>query len=157
MYGVDMGQHPTPELDIEPGERFESTEEKGRTAARQQAWRNLYNSMILCLFQNPGVDQVVGALNGATGWGIETPDLMTLGKRIVTIKRMLNMKLGLTRANDRLPELLMKPLDDGGTEGTVPDAQVLLSGAYAEYGWDPESGKPTAQTLTDLGMAFAGD
>ena len=63
MYGVDTGQGPAYELDITPGERFESSEEKGRVAARQQAWRTLYNAMILCEFQNPGVERVLAALN----------------------------------------------------------------------------------------------
>ena len=84
-------------------------------------------------------------------------DLMTLGKRIVTLKRMLNMRRGLTSANDCLPALLLKPLADGGTEGTVPDMESLLSGAYAEYGWDPETGKPTPQTLEELGLTFTAD
>ncbi|MBE9472672.1 MAG: aldehyde ferredoxin oxidoreductase family protein [Chloroflexi bacterium] len=154
MYGVDMGMGPALELGILPGDRFDATEEKGRIAARQQAWRNLYNAMILCQFQNPGVERVLAALNGATGWGLEADDLMTLGKRIVTLKRMLNMRRGLTRADDRLPDLLMQPLE-GGTEGMVPDVDVLLAGAYAEYGWDPETGKPTRETLEELGLGFA--
>ena len=154
MYGVDMGMGPALELGIIPGDRFDATEEKGRIAARQQAWRNLYNAMILCQFQNPGVERVLAALNGATGWGLEADDLMTLGKRIVTLKRMLNMRRGLTRADDRLPDLLMQPLE-GGTEGMVPDVGMLLAGAYAEYGWNPETGKPTRETLGMLGLDFA--
>ncbi|MEA3397599.1 MAG: aldehyde ferredoxin oxidoreductase family protein, partial [Chloroflexota bacterium] len=134
MYGVDMGMGPALELDILPGDRFEATAEKGRIAARQQAWRNLYNAINLCQFQNPGVGQLLAAMNGATGWGLEVEDLMTLGKRIVTLKRLLNLRRGLTRADDRLPDLLLKPLDDGGTEGAVPDVEALLAGAYAEYG-----------------------
>jgi aldehyde:ferredoxin oxidoreductase len=131
------------------------TAEKGRTSARQQAWRNLYNAMTLCEFQNPGVERVLAALNGATGWGLETGDLMTLGKRIVTLKRLLNLRRGLTRADDRLPDLLMQPLADGGTEGMVPDVETLLSGAYAEYGWDAETGQPTPGALEGLGLGFA--
>ena len=154
MYGVDMGMGPALELGILPGDRFDATKEKGRIAARQQAWRNLYNAMILCQFQNPGVERVLAALNGATGWGLEADDLMTLGKRIVTLKRMLNMRRGLTRADDRLPDLLMQPLE-GGTEGMVPDVGMLLAGAYAEYGWDTETGKPTRETLEELGLGFA--
>jgi hypothetical protein len=42
---------------------------------------------------------------------------------------MLNFKLGLTRSNDRLPDLLLKPLKDGGSNGVVPDMEVLLAGA----------------------------
>ncbi len=157
MYGVDTGQGPPFELGVIPGDRFEVTEEKGHISARHQAWRNLYNAMILCQFQNPGVELVLAALNGATGWGLEAGDLMTLGKRFVTLKRMLNMRRGLTRTDDRLPDLLLQPLRDGGTEGTVPDVGVLLSGAYAEYGWDPETGKPRPETLTGLGLGFAAD
>jgi aldehyde:ferredoxin oxidoreductase len=155
MYGVDMGQNPAVELDIFPGERFDASSEKGRIAALQQAWRNLYNSLTLCQFQNPGVEQLLAATNAATGWNLDAGDLMTLGKRIVTVKRMLNLRRGLTRDNDRLPDLLLKPLNEGGTEGTVPDVEVLLSGAYAEYGWDPETGKPTRETLEELGLNFA--
>ncbi len=155
MYGVDMGQSPPFELGVLPGDRFEDTSEKGRIAARQQSWRNLYNAMILCQFQNPGVEAVLGALNGVTGWGLEAEDLMTLGKRIVTLKRLLNLRRGLTRASDRLPDLLLKSLDGGGTEGFVPDLNALLDGAYAEYGWDPETGKPLRETLAELGLDFA--
>jgi aldehyde:ferredoxin oxidoreductase len=157
MYGVDMGMGPALELGILPGDRFEATEEKGRIAARQQAWRNLYNALTLCQFQNPGVERVLAALNGATGWGLEADDLMTLGKRMVTLKRLLNLCRGVTRANDRLPELLMQPLEGGGTEGTVPALESLLAGAYAEYGWDPETGQPTRETLEELGLDFAAD
>jgi aldehyde:ferredoxin oxidoreductase len=155
VYSVDTGQGPPIELGVLPGDRFEATEEKGCIAARQQAWRNLYNAINLCQFQNPGVERLLAALNGATGWGLEAEGLMTLGKRIVTLKRLLNLRRGLTRADDRLPDLLLKPLDDGGTEGTVPDVETLLAGAYAEYGWDPETGQPTRETLERLGLGFA--
>jgi len=29
---------------------------------------------------------------------------------------------------------------------------MLLSGAYAEYGWDPETGRPTMITLKMFGL-----
>ena len=141
MYSVDTGQGPAYELDIEPGERFESSEEKGRVAARQQAWRTLYNALILCQFQNPGVERVLAALNAITGWDFVMDDLLPLGKRILTLKRLLNLRRGLTRADEQMPALLRQPLD-GGTEGNLPDLDALLAGAYAEYGWDLETGAP---------------
>jgi len=152
MYGVDTGQGPPVELGVLPGDRFEASQEKGHIAARHQAWRNLYNALTLCQFQNPGAERLLAALNGATGWGLQAEDMITLGKRIATLKRLLNLRRGLTRANDRLPDLLMRPLNSGGTEGRVPDVETLLAGAYAEYGWDPETGKPTPQTLEGLGL-----
>jgi aldehyde:ferredoxin oxidoreductase len=151
MYGVDTGQGPAVELGVLPGDRFEASEEKGRISALNQAWRNLYNALTLCQFQNPGPEIVLKALNQITGWDLALDDLMTLGKRITTLKRMLNLRLGLERGDDRLPELLTRPLE-GGTEGNVPDLDTLLAGAYAEYGWDPQSGEPTPETLANLAL-----
>ncbi len=142
MYGVDTGQGPAVELGIVPGDRFDSGPEKGRIAARQQAWRSLYNALILCQFQNPGVDRVLRALHTATGWELETEDLLVIGKRILALKRLLNLRRGLTRADDRLPALLTRPLEGGGTEGHVPDLERLLEGAYAELDWDAQTGRP---------------
>ncbi|MGD1993475.1 MAG: aldehyde ferredoxin oxidoreductase family protein [Anaerolineae bacterium] len=153
MYSVDTGQGPAIELGIVPGDRFDQSEEKGRIAARQQAWRNLYNAMILCQFQNPGVERVLAAMNCATGWDLEAEDLMLLGKRITTLKRLLNVRFGVSAADDDLPALLVEPLEDGGTEGTVPDLDSLLTGAYDEFGWDPDTGAPRPGALEALGLA----
>jgi len=152
MYGVDMGQCEAPEIGVEPGDRFESSEEKGRTAARQQAWRNLYNSLTLCQFQDIGVERMLTALKCVAGWDLTAGDLLNLGKRIVTLKRLLNIRRGITRDDDTLPPLLLKPLKDGGTESNVPDMEVLLKGAYSEYGWDPATGEPTRETIKELGL-----
>ncbi len=156
MYSVDIGESPSPEFGIDPGDRFESSVQKGRISARQQSWRNLYNSMILCKFQTPGVDIVLEALKCVTGWDLQANDLMTLGKRIATLKRMLNTRRGITRADDDLPALLLKPFKEGGTEGNVPNMDVLLKGAYAEFGWDSRTGRPTKETIEELGLSSVG-
>lgn len=142
MYDLDLGQSNTEGVGLVPGDRHENSVEKGRVAARLQAWRNLYNSLTLCQFENPPVPLLVRAINAATGWSLDAEDLITAGKRIVDVKRLLNFKLGLTRANDRLPELLLKPLEKGGAAGHLPDMPTLLAGAYAEFDWDLETGRP---------------
>ncbi len=142
MYTLDLGQSNLGEVGLEPGDRHENTFEKGRMSARLQAWRNLYNSLILCQFENPGVRPLLAALNASTGWGLEADGLITLGKRIVDIKRRLNFKLGMNKADDRLPDLLLKPLKEGGAAGYKADMPTLLAGAYAEFDWDAESGYP---------------
>ena len=152
MYGVDMGQCQVPEIGIMAGERFDSSEEKGRIAARQQAWRNLYNALTMCQFQDIGVERMLAALKCITGWDLKAEDLSNMGKRILTLKRLLNMRRGVTKADDTLPSLLLKPLKEGGTEGNVPNMEVLLKGAYAELGWDPGTGRPTSETIAKLGL-----
>jgi len=152
MFGLDAGQGTVEELGLTPGDRFESSQEKGRTAARMQAWRTLYNALTICQFENPGGQMILAAVNAATGWDLDMDDLLILGKRILTLKRLINLRRGLTRDNDRLPDLLLKPLRNSGTEGKVPDVGILLAGAYAEFGWDPETGIPTRETLNRLGI-----
>jgi aldehyde:ferredoxin oxidoreductase len=152
MYGVGMGQSLVPEVGIGLRDRFDSSEEQGRVSARVQAWRNLYNSMILCQFVNPGAKQIAALVNSVTGWDLTVDDLITVGKRIVTIKRLLNLRLGITRDDERMPELLRTSLTKGGTEGNVPNLDTLLAGAYAEYGWDLDSGSPKPETLELLGI-----
>ncbi|MBN1483534.1 MAG: aldehyde ferredoxin oxidoreductase family protein [Chloroflexia bacterium] len=142
MYGVDTGQGPAVELGILPGDRFEASVEKGRIAARQMAWCSLYNALTLCMFQKPGPELVRAALNAATGWDVPAEELLAFGKRILALKRRLNLRRGLSREDDRLPELLQRPLPDGGTEGFVPDLEALLAGAYEELGWESETGMP---------------
>lgn len=154
MYGVDTGQGPPAELDIHPGERFDSSEDKGRTAARAQAWRSIYNALTVCHFMNPAASQLLKGLNAATGWDYSLEELMKAGKRIFTLKRMLNIKLGSTQADDRLPDFMLTPLKDGGTLGFIPELEPLLAGAYKEHGWDRETGTPTQKTLEEFGLEF---
>jgi len=152
MYLVDQGLA-VPELGITFGDRFESSAEKAAITARQQNWRTLYGSLVMCVFCNPGVKAVRGLLSGATGWELESGDLLILGERGFTLKRLLNLRWGLTGADDRLPPHLLKPLPDGGTEGRVPDMETLLAGYYQARGWDPKTGQPFPQTLERLGLS----
>ena len=46
----------------------------------------------------------------------------------------------------------MRPLTDGEAEGRVPDMASMLSDYYALRGWDPYTGKPSAERLFNLGM-----
>jgi aldehyde:ferredoxin oxidoreductase len=68
------------------------------------------------------------------------------------MKRALNNRLGLTAANDKLPKALLEPLPTGGTEGFVPDIQVMLRAYYEARGWDEKTGYPTREKLLTLGL-----
>jgi aldehyde:ferredoxin oxidoreductase len=68
------------------------------------------------------------------------------------LKRAINNRLGLTRANNRLPKLLLQPYETGGAAGFVPDFAGMLEKYYEARGWDWESGRPTRERLTLLGL-----
>jgi aldehyde:ferredoxin oxidoreductase len=105
------------------------------------------------VFANPPASITRGMLSAATGWDLDLEDLLPLGERVFNLKRALNVRLGLTAANDRLPELLLQPLSGGGAEGCVPDMDLLMHEYYAWRGWDPATGKPTRERLVALGLA----
>jgi aldehyde:ferredoxin oxidoreductase len=151
MYAVDIGQGPPVELGVVPGNRFADDEEKGRTAARQQAWRTLYNAMTLCQFQNPGVDRVRRALEAITGWSLDAADMLAAGTRILALKRLINLRRGLSRRDETLPDFLTKALD-GPTESHTPNLDRMIAGAYDELGWDIETGKLSKTVLESLGL-----
>jgi len=151
MYLVDLGA-PVYELDIQLGDRLESSEEKALMTSRAQNWRTFYNSMIMCHFCKPDVSTIVDLLNAVTGWGLQISDLLPLGERAFNLKRLFNSKLGLTAKNDRLPKLLLEPLPDSEVETRVPNMDVLLPAFYRLRDWDPNTGMPTSEKLRELGL-----
>jgi len=150
MYWVEVGR-PIEALGIPTTGRFE-VEGKAAITARHQDWRSLGNGLIMCALPNPPVQNVLGMLNAATGWEVDGERALWLGEGMWNIKRALNLRLGWSRANEKLPKLLMQPLADGGTEGNVPDMETLLHDYYVSRGWDAETGKPEAARLEVLGM-----
>ena len=155
MYSVDTGSIMSEELGLIPGERFENSLEKGRLTARSQAWSSVYNALTVCQFMNPDPLLMLKALNAATGWEYTLDELMNAGKRIFSLKRIINHNLGSTIADDRLPDFMLKGFSTGGTLGFEPDLKPLLEGAYQEHGWDPETGLPTANSLEQYNLEFA--
>ena len=131
-YSVDTGQLAVPEAGILPGDRLESSPEKGRVSARTMIWRTIYNALDLCQFMNPEPSLLLQALEATTGVSRTSDELVTLGRRILAVKREINERRGMTRSDDRLPDVLVQPLAEGGTQGAVPDLDRLLAGAYEE-------------------------
>ena len=89
-------------------------------------------------------------INAACGLDWTLEDMMRCGERGWNIKRAINNRMGLTRANDRLPKAMLEPFPDGGSAGYVPDFEAMLLAYYQARGWDPETGKPSRTKLQQL-------
>jgi len=77
---------------------------------------------------------------------------LEMGERIVQIKRLYNVKVGVRRKDDTLPpRLLNLPQPDGAAAGVVPDLDVMLPELYRLRGWD-DDGVPTAETIKKFGL-----
>ncbi|MGQ9586659.1 MAG: aldehyde ferredoxin oxidoreductase C-terminal domain-containing protein [Anaerolineae bacterium] len=101
------------------------------------------------------MEHVLELLRCATGWEWDAATLARTGERIFTLKRALNHRLGATRADDRLPELLLRALDQGETGGFVPDVKAMLDAFYRLRGWDAATACPSPAKLEELGLDFA--
>jgi aldehyde:ferredoxin oxidoreductase len=107
--------------------------EKSSNVAHHQDWRSVCDSLVLCLFGNVPAEMVVKLVNAACGYEFKVEDLLRSGERGWNLKRAINNRLGLTRANDKLPKALLHPLDDGPSAGYVPPLEEMLS---AYYNWE---------------------
>lgn len=145
MYWVDVGRI-IEEIGVVATDRFQE-EGKAELVARHQNWRSVCDALITCILMNVPIQGLVDMLNAATGWDVDLEEMMTTGERIFNLKRALNIKLGWRLEGERLPSLLLQPLEEGGTGGYVPDVERLLLDYYRVRGWDRETGKPTAERL----------
>ncbi|HUW09358.1 MAG TPA: aldehyde ferredoxin oxidoreductase family protein, partial [Anaerolineae bacterium] len=89
VYMTQQGQW-VPELGVVSNERFGETVAEVTAAVRSMDWRSVTNSLIMCHFQNPPLELVLGMLAGATGWSLTAEDLALAGERTSTLKRCLN-------------------------------------------------------------------
>ena len=94
-------------------------------------------------------------LNLVTGWETSPDELKLTAKRIVTAKKLLNIRLGWTKAEDTLPKRF---LSEGLPAGMSPGAmlprerlEAMIQAYYHERGWNSE-GVPTEETMEELGL-----
>jgi aldehyde:ferredoxin oxidoreductase len=147
---VDWG-HSHEEIGIEFIPRHAQAE-KAANVARHQDWRSVDNAVVMCIFANVSPQEKVDLINAACGLHWTVGEMMKFGERSWNLKRAINNRMGLTRANDKLPKALLTPFPDGGSEGFVPDIDAMLIAYYQHRGWDQGTGKPTREKLIELGL-----
>ncbi|TET07813.1 MAG: aldehyde ferredoxin oxidoreductase [Candidatus Thorarchaeota archaeon] len=150
IYSVDMGAD-VQELGIIAGDRLEN-DGKGKTAARVQEYRAFFDSVIMCHFAIVPPQKIIDLLNYAMGASYQLDDLMTIGARAVTMKRLFNLRCGLKTSDERLPTPLLKPHAESVTDDFVPDVDAQLKEYYEYRQWNRETGRPTEKALQDLEM-----
>ncbi len=78
--------------------------------------------------------------------------LMETGERIWTLERQFNMRAGMTKADDTLPERFLKEAAKTGVaKGRVTELDKMLPEYYQLRGWT-EDGVPTNETLDRVGL-----
>jgi aldehyde:ferredoxin oxidoreductase len=133
---------------------------KAKTLKELQELFTVYDAMILCKFGARNAfandwNNMLMLVNAATGFGYTLDDLKKVGARIWTVERLFNLREGLSRKDDTLPERFFTlPIHDGPSKNAVvnkTDFDAELQEYYRLWGWTSE-GVPTKETLSGLGL-----
>jgi aldehyde:ferredoxin oxidoreductase len=143
----------SPEMGIpEPLDRFQ-VEGKGILAAKSQNLMGMMDSLKLCkfiLFGGITITHILKWYRDVTGGEMTVNEFIKTGERIFNLKRLYNVRLGISRKDDFLPfrSLTFKRTGKGLTPNLPPFGQMLSE--YYEYrGWT-EDGIPTPEKLKEL-------
>ena len=100
-----------------------------------------------------GYEQVRDFLQAAVGLDFEIQELKEVGQRIIDTERILNLRFGLTRADDSLPK---RYFDDPAPLKTAKghhidrqQFQTMLDRYYQLRGWN-DQGMVPSERITEL-------
>ncbi|MGW8143034.1 MAG: aldehyde ferredoxin oxidoreductase family protein [Anaerolineales bacterium] len=127
--------------------------EKVMNVCLHQDWRTLFNSLVMCFFANVPPDDIAALINSAVGLNLSVEDLIMIGERGWNLKRVINNRLGLRSANDKIPDSFLRPFEDDESE-FVPEFPEMIKEYYRLRGWDAMSGFPGKNKLTELNLAW---
>ena len=83
---------------------------------------------------------------------------MKIGERIYNLERAFNIREGLTRKDDTLPDRMLKePMPDGPAIGQVVNLERMLDDYYDIRQWDKDRGFPTRTKFMELGLSDVAD
>jgi aldehyde:ferredoxin oxidoreductase len=119
---------------------------------RQTGDKNgLRNQVGMCHFLAYDDAQSAQIINAVTGWGVDQAEMVTMAHRGLTLARLFNMREGFTRKEDHLPKRFYEdlPKHRGLTDDEL---EKIVTDYYIEQGWDPQTGRPTPETIRSLGL-----
>ena len=149
---------------VKPLSRF-AVEGKGELAYKASAIRSLVNDLGLCVMVvepsmgRSSLTQMAQIVSAITGWDVTVSELMEMGERANILARAFNVREGVRRSDDYLPERFSEPMKEGASAGetvTREDMDVMLDEFYAVSGWTPD-GIPTRERLAHLGVEWAAE
>ena len=120
-------------------------------------WRHLLDCLVICLFISFDVQQIVDLVRATTGWPTSAFELMKIGERCIQMTRAFDIREGMSKDEDKLPERFFTPFASGPLKGLKIEKEALAKARDIYYdiaGWDRESGAPTLGKLQELGIEW---
>ncbi len=146
---------PFKELGYNGGIDPHTDEGKAAMTYTMQNFQSLMNPLGLCKFTNKGSvgpEVLARYINHALGWQWDVETWQHIGERLVNLKRLIDIRYGVTAADDDLPPRLKQARPTGGAAGVVPDVKRQVRELYHLRGWDVD-GVPTPGRLRELQLA----
>ncbi len=144
--------------DPETLDRF-AEEGKGTIAKTLQDFGMLPDILGICkfyIYRGLGLPELAELTSSLTGWGIDEKELLNIGERVFNLQRMFNVREGIGKKDDYLPERIRKVPEFGKyssiAECGIKDYQRMLDEYYQARGWSLETGIPTKEKLQELGL-----
>ena len=108
------------------------------------------------VWKYPMWDGLAKLLSAATGIEFDEAKLVEAADRIYTLERAFNIRQGITRKHDRLPQKPdMKDTRQGEEE--LEKHEKMLTQYYRVHGSDPDTGIPTREWLEQMGLKYVAD
>ena len=134
---------------------FGISDHKVLAYAYESAFRHMLDSAVICHFYPYKYKHIAEALGAAGGWvDLDIDEIDQIGKRIVTMGRLLLLREGFTHADDNISPRVLQPTKDGPIKGKTIKHNELADGIQKYYqimGWDSE-GVPSFSTLDSLDL-----
>ncbi|MEM3561934.1 MAG: aldehyde ferredoxin oxidoreductase family protein [Candidatus Jordarchaeaceae archaeon] len=153
---VEIMATPRPELGFNKVAGAYEVEGKGYVIKGLQDFKTTIDSLVLCSFVYDLYaylpDELAKLCTAATGYNFEVADLVKIGERIFNLKRLFNVREGISKKDDTLPKrFLQEKPTKGPTAGQTVDLEPMLNEYYEARGWD-NNGIPTQKKLSELGL-----
>ena len=108
----------------------------------------------LCAFSGNAWDMndFATQIDAACGGGWDEARMLEVGERTYTLERQFNLRAGLTKEDDTLPDRFLKEAAKSGVaKGRVTELDKMLPEYYELRGWTKD-GVPTNETLDRVGI-----
>jgi len=116
------------------------------------------DSLVTCRFNtSTALGLLCQAVNAATGWDMDVPEAMSVGRRAANLARAFNLRHGIVGAELDAPSMRYGSTRHDGIAagiGIMPHWDKMLHNYYNLMGWDDKIGKPLPETLKNLGLDF---
>jgi aldehyde:ferredoxin oxidoreductase len=130
-----------------------SHEEVSTLTAKFNGIRQFDDCLGTCRIASPHPKLVLECFNAVTGWNWTLEDAFTVGRRIVNLLRVFNLKHGMKTEDEKPSARYGSTPTDGPTQGKdiMEKWPWMVENYYRLMGWD-ERGKPLSETLEKLGL-----